>query len=124
MARQRQILGQKGEEEAVRFLRGLGYVIIEQNYRSPFGEVDVIAEEGQVLVFVEVRSHSRPEYGDPLESVDRRKQRQVAKTALHYLLDKGWENREARFDVIGIQWDAGQVRLSHIPGAFELPRSW
>jgi putative endonuclease len=124
IARQRQILGQKGEAEAVQFLRGLGYVIVEQNYRSPFGEVDVIAEDGQVLVFVEVRSHSRPEYGDPLESVNVRKQRQVAKTAQHYLLRYGLENREARFDVIGIQWDAGHARLSHIPGAFELPRSW
>jgi len=121
---QRQLLGQKGEEEAVQFLRGLGYVIVAQNYRSPYGEIDVIAEDRQVLVFVEVRSHSRPEYGDPLESVNARKQRQVAKTAQYYLTRNGLENREARFDVIGIQWDAGQARLSHIPGAFELPGSW
>lgn len=124
MARQRQILGQKGEAEAVQFLRDRGYVIVAQNYRSPFGEIDVIAEDGRVLVFVEVRSHSRPEYGDPIESVNVRKQRQVAKTALHYLLRNGFTHREARFDVIGIQWHDGEACLRHIPDAFELPRSW
>ena len=121
--RQRQILGQKGEEEAVQFLRRLGYAIIAQNYRSPYGEIDVIAKDHQVLVFVEVRTHSRPEYGDPLESVNWRKQRQVAKTAQYYLTCNGLENHEARFDVIGIQWQDGQARLSHIPGAFELLRA-
>lgn len=125
--RQRQVLGQRGEEEAVQFLQTLGYTVVEKNYRSPYGEIDVIVRDPhhpRMLVFVEVRTNSDPRFGDPLASVNVRKQRQVAKTAQYYLVTRGLENCEARFDVIGIRWAMGQARISHIQGAFELPRSW
>ena len=124
MRRQKQVLGQRGEEEAANFLRAHGYVVIAQNYRSPYGEIDLIVQDRGVVVFVEVRSSSGQVFDDPLGSVNWRKQRQVAKTALYYLTRNGLENREARFDVIGILWDSGQVRIHHITDAFELPRSW
>ena len=125
--RQRQDLGRRGEDEAARFLCGLGYIVIAKNYRSPYGEIDLIVRDQQqqhMLVFVEVRTNSDPRFGDPLASVNLRKQRQVAKTALYYLVGHGLENHAARFDVIGIRWELGQARISHIQGAFELPRSW
>ena len=125
--RQRQNLGRRGEDEAARFLCGLGYIMVAKNYRSPYGEIDLIVKDQHnqhVIVFVEVRTNSDSRFGDPLASVNLRKQRQVAKTALYYLVRQGLENHEARFDVIGIRWELGQARISHIQGAFELPRSW
>jgi putative endonuclease len=127
ITRQRQELGRRGEDEAARFLSGRGYAVIARNYRSPYGEIDLIVQDQHnhaSIVFVEVRTNSTPQFGDPLASVNARKQRQVAKTAQYYLVSHGLENHEARFDVIGIRWESGQARISHIQGAFELPRSW
>ena len=75
------------------------------------------------MVFVEVRTHTGAAFGDPLASVNLRKQRQIAKAALHYLACNGLMEREARFDVVGIRWEDEQARLTHIESAFELPRS-
>jgi len=120
----RQVRGRQGEQAAEEFLRAQGYTILVRNYRVSFGEIDVIAQERQTLVFVEVRTHGGDTFGDPLESVNLRKQRQIAKAALHYLSRNGLMEREARFDVVGIRWDDGQARITHIKSAFELPRSW
>lgn len=127
MSRQRQELGQRGETEAVQFLEARGYTLIAKNYRSPYGEVDLIVRDPrrpQMIVFVEVRTNSDPRFGDPLESISLRKQRQVAKTAQYYLVTRGFDQCEARFDAIGIRWEQGQARISHIQSAFELMRSW
>jgi len=115
--------GQQGEREAEQFLSAQRYAIIAKNYRSPFGEVDLIALDRQTLVFVEVRTHTGAAFGDPLESVNARKQRQIAKTALHYLSRHRLYNREARFDVIGIRWEGENACLTHVKGAFDIPPS-
>jgi len=120
----RRELGQQGEREAERFLRAQGYTIIVKNYRSRFGEIDLVALDRQTIVFVEVRTHTGEVLGDPLESVNLRKQRQIAKTALDYLLRHRLHDRAARFDVIGIRWQGEAARLTHIREAFELPRSF
>ncbi len=125
-SRHRQVLGRRGEEEALAFLCSHNYVVIAKNYRSPYGEVDLIVRDQNnrnTLVFVEVRTHADPRFGDPLESVNVRKQQQVAKTAVYYLIRNGLENSEARFDVIGIRWEDGQARISHVKDAFELSGS-
>lgn len=115
--------GQQGEQEAEKFLIAQRYGILAKNYRSPFGEIDLIALDRSTIVFVEVRTHTGEVFGDPLESVNLRKQRQVAKTALHYLSRHRLFDREARFDVIGIRWQEGKPYLTHIKGAFDLPRA-
>ncbi len=120
----RQLRGRRGEQVAEEFLRAQGYVILVRNYRVSFGEVDIIAQDRQTLVFVEVRTHTGAAFGDPLASVNVRKQRQIAKAAWHYLARNGLLEREARFDVVGIRWENEQARLTHIKNAFELPRSW
>ena len=118
----RRDLGQQGEREAERFLCAQGYAIVAKNYRSRFGEIDLVALDRQTLVFVEVRTHTGEVLGDPLESVNLRKQRQIAKTALDYLSRHRLHDRAARFDVIGIQWQGENARLTHIKAAFDLPR--
>ncbi|MBI3300553.1 MAG: YraN family protein [Deltaproteobacteria bacterium] len=119
----RRDLGQQGEREAEQFLSAQRYAIVARNYRSPFGEVDLIALDRQTIVFVEVRTHTGEAFGDPLESVNARKQRQIARAALHYLSRHHLHDREARFDVIGIRWEGEKTHLTHIKGAFDLPRS-
>lgn len=121
----RQLRGRRGEQVAEEFLRARGYVILARNYRVSFGEVDIVAQDRQTVVFVEVRTHTGGAFGDPLASVNVRKQRQIAKAAWHYLARNGLLEREARFDVVGIRWEENeQARLTHIKSAFELPRSW
>lgn len=120
----RQIRGRQGEQVAEEFLRAQGYTILARNYRVSFGEIDLIVQDRQILVFVEVRTHGGDQFGDPLESVNMRKQRQIAKAALHYLTRNGLMEREARFDVVGIRWEDEQARITHIKNAFELPRAW
>jgi putative endonuclease len=120
----RQVRGRHGEQVAEEFLCAQGYTILRRNYRVSFGEIDLIVRDRQALVFVEVRTHGGDQFGDPLESVNMRKQRQVAKAAVHYLTKSGLMEREARFDVVGIRWEGEQARITHIKNAFELPRSW
>lgn len=120
----RQVRGRQGEQAAEEFLRAQGYTILARNYRVALGEIDLIMQDRQTLVFVEVRTHSGATFGDPLASVNVRKQRQIAKAALMYLIRNGLMEQEARFDVVGIRWEDEQARLTHIKSAFELPRSW
>src|SRR5215470_10669628 len=114
-------LGRQGEEIAEQFLRVRRYVVVERNYRCPYGEIDLVMADRETLVFVEVRSHTGSTFGHPLESVTLRKQRQIAKAASHYVLRHKIENRPLRFDVIGVQWENGASRVTHIPGAFDWP---
>jgi putative endonuclease len=117
----RRDLGQRSERAAEAFLQGQRYTIIARNYRCAVGEIDLIAQDRDTLVFVEVRSHTGERFGDPLESVTLRKQRQIAKTALYYVMRQGMTNRPLRFDVIGICWEGDLPRVSHVQNAFDCP---
>jgi putative endonuclease len=114
-------LGQQGERIAEEFLRERHYTVITRNYRCVLGEIDLIVQDRDTLVFVEVRSQTGSDFGDPLESVTRRKQRQIAKAALHYVTHQRVENRPLRFDVIGIRWDEEGPRVLHVKDAFDFP---
>jgi putative endonuclease len=104
---------------AEEFLRARHYTIVARNYRCRAGEIDLVALDGPVLVFVEVRSRRGERAGSPLESVVGRKQVQVSRVARHFLASRGWHDRDARFDVIGIRFDADPPALEHVTGAFE-----
>jgi putative endonuclease len=116
----RRELGRQGELMAEAFLRDCHYTIVARNYRCRAGEIDLVALDGRVLVFVEVRSRRGARVGTPLESVDARKQAQVARVAQHFLSARGWHERDARFDVVGIRFDAEPPAVEHVRGAFEL----
>ena len=116
----RRELGQRGEAVAEEFLRTRRYTIVARNYRCRAGEIDLVALDGPVLVFVEVRSRRGTTVGTPLESVDGRKQARVARVAQHFLGAYGWHERDARFDVIGVRFDAEPPAVEHLRGAFEL----
>ncbi|PIU63414.1 MAG: YraN family protein [Armatimonadetes bacterium CG07_land_8_20_14_0_80_40_9] len=104
----RKELGQKGEEAAALYLRRKGYKIIEQNYRySRLGEIDLIAQEGKDLVFVEVKTRSSLSFAEPEEAVNYQKQKRIIKLAQGYLLNQKLDQVSCRFDVVSIIIDQG-----------------
>ncbi len=115
----RDALGDRGENVAARFLRNLGYKIILRNFVCAVGEVDIIARDGAMLVFVEVKTRV---YEDPPpeEQVNEFKQGQIAKAAKFYLSRYGIPQPPSRFDVVAIVWPPGrEPQIRHTTAAFE-----
>ncbi len=103
-------VGREYETEAVEYLKMNGYHIIERNFRCRAGEIDIIAQEGSYLVFVEVKYRASGTQGGPLSAVGREKQRRISKAALWYLTKKHLsEDTPCRFDVVGITIDSIQI---------------
>jgi putative endonuclease len=99
----RQGLGRTGERLAAEKLARRGYHILERNFRCPYGEIDLIAEQQQELVFVEVKTRRGQAYGRPEEAVTIRKQRKIIQVALYYLDLHTCSEREWRVDVVAVQ---------------------
>ncbi|MFQ5852438.1 MAG: YraN family protein [Candidatus Binatia bacterium] len=119
MQSQKQLLGKEGERIAERYLKKKGFTLLERNYRCPVGELDLIALDRRVVVFVEVKTRSDHRFGTPLESVQRRKQQKMIRTALYFLSRHRLHDREARFDVIGISFEDRGLRVEHVENAFD-----
>lgn len=111
-------LGKAGEGQAALFLQKAGLVIVERNFRTRSGEIDLIARDKKELVFVEVKTRSGTAFGSALEAVDARKCRQIVRVATEYLVKNGGFDQPARFDVIGILL-ADPIHIEHIKNAFE-----
>jgi putative endonuclease len=121
----RRVLGASGEAMAARHLEGHGMRILERNVRCRLGEIDLVAVERGVIVFVEVKSNRGGRYGAPEEMVTPAKQRRLARLASWYLQAHGWLGRPARFDVVAVDWDpGGTAAVRHIPNAFCAPAAW
>lgn len=120
MTFRRKRLGQKGEEAAACYLNQQGYSVLRRNYTCAMGEIDLIALDKGVLVFVEVRSRSSTGFGLAQESVTRRKQRKLRQLAWHYLIAQGKTSCRCRFDVIAVLFDGegAVISLDHIINAF------
>lgn len=120
MTRRRRELGRIGEELAAAYLESAGFRIRERNVRLRGGEIDIVAHDGPVLVFVEVRTRRGGELGGPLESVDRRKQRKLLFLARAYLQSRGLGDAPCRFDVVGISWPRAESPpvIEHVRDAF------
>ncbi|MBI4697604.1 MAG: YraN family protein [Nitrospirae bacterium] len=112
-------LGQKGEELAVKFLKRKGYRIIEQNYRTSMGEIDIIARDKDTIVFVEVKARESLVYGLPFEAVNNVKKRKIANAALLYL-KRFKQVPPCRFDVMSICYENEKPRFELIKDAFEI----
>lgn len=110
--------GDWGETLAVQYLSRIGYELVERNYRTRYGEIDLILRDGETLVFVEVKLRRGTGYGNPLESVTPRKQEQIRDIAEQYLAELQPEFEELRFDVVGILDRGGQPSITLIKDAF------
>ncbi len=104
-------LGNNQEEAAVAYLKEAGYQIIARNYQIRGGEIDIIAQDGETLCFVEVRSRRSTNLGHPLESVTRSKQMHLIRAARHYLMAHPGLDCPMRFDVIGIVLNPYSITL-------------
>ncbi len=112
-------LGEKGEGLAVKFLKKKGYKIIKQNYKTPIGEIDILAKDKETLVFIEVKTRESVEYGLPFEAVNSHKKRKIANVALLYL-KRFKEIPPCRFDIVSIYYKQGKPEFELIKDAFEL----
>ncbi len=118
----RKLLGRSGEDRAARHLAKLGYRMLERNYRTRQGEIDLIALDGDTIVFVEVKTRTNNAYGAPELAVDQRKQGRMAKAALGYLRHKQLHQMPCRFDVVAIT-ETENGRIEVIRNAFEIDRT-
>lgn len=106
--------GKRGEDKAVGYLKKLGYRIIERNFRSKIGEIDIIAQDQNVLVFVEVKSRSSTFWGDPAESIKRKKLHSIVRTSQFYMLTHKNAPQNVRVDAIEILSEGDQFKINHI----------
>ncbi len=99
----RQRVGRRAEERALEYLEREGFTVVERNFRGGGGEIDLVALEGEVVVFVEVRYRGKGVWETPEESISHRKQRRLWQAAEYYLAEVIGEAKPARFDVIAIK---------------------
>lgn len=103
----KKLLGKKGERLAIEYLQDRGYAVIERNYKTPFGEADIIAIDGDEIVFVEVKTRTGDKYGAPKDAVGKAKQHRYYQIARYYGKQKG-EEPNARFDVMEV-FENGEI---------------
>jgi len=109
-------IGKLAEDKAIELLKKKGYRIIERNFRTKSGEIDIIAEDGKTIVFVEVRFRKHRSFGSPEETVNPKKIKKIVSTANRYISMKNLAGRDIRFDVIALDKEG----IRHIINAFDL----
>ena len=118
----RHLFGQTSEARAEQLLRNKGYRILERNLRTTLGELDLVAEDAGVLVFVEVKARATETFGGALLAVDRRKRAKLVKLASQYLAQRHWTDRICRFDVVVVQGQpSAGSQIEHVENAFDVP---
>jgi len=117
----RHILGKSGESLAEEFLRSKGYEIVERNFKTRFGEIDLVAKDGDTLVFLEVRTKKNAVFGHPFDTVNLKKQRKIINMAKMFLVVKDIPaSTVCRFDVIGLIAEEGkEIQIFHLRDAFQ-----
>jgi putative endonuclease len=103
MGREKKMTGAAGERIALGFLKKLGYRILESNFRTPFGEIDIVARLEHIIVFVEVKSRTTSSFGPPYLSVTKLKARHIVKNALFYLKRRRIVNASWRIDIVSVK---------------------
>ena len=109
-------VGSMYEDMAVKYLVSQGHTIIKRNYRTSYGEIDIISKDNSTLVFTECKYRKNSAYGLSIEAVDIRKQKRISRVALFFCTRYGYTSLPCRFDVIGIDKDN---EITHIKNAFD-----
>jgi putative endonuclease len=118
MSNERQQVGIEGESLACEELESLGYLIIERRYRSRFGEIDIVASDAGTVVFVEVKTKTNDNFGDPVEEVTPQKQRQIASMGHEYATYCCPPNTQCRFDVVAVDLSVTPAEITVYQDAF------
>jgi len=116
----RQKRGLQGEEEAARHLKKSGLKILVRRYRCRFGEIDLVAREGETLVFVEVKTRRSADFGDPSLAVTPEKQKHISRVALDYLRRLNHPEIPVRFDIVEVIPSDSRFECNHLRNAFPL----
>lgn len=118
------LLGTRGERAAARAIKHLGYRVVARNFRCPAGEIDLIAVDGDAVVFIEVKTRRSAEVAFPEANVTPTKKRKLSQVARYYLAAKGIQDRPCRFDVVSVVWNEGKKpSIEHFINAFgPIPR--
>jgi len=120
----RQALGMSGENLACAELQRRGYAIVERRYRTRFGEIDIIARDGNTIVFVEVKARLTDDFGGAAAAVTAWKQRRVAQMAVDYLSRRRLHECPCRFDVVAIDFTPADPHVTVYPNAFDAPSAY
>lgn len=110
-------IGTEGEDIAAGYLKSKGYNILQRNYKTPYGEADIVAKDNDTVVFVEVKTRKNKSFGQPFEAVDFRKQERLKRIALFFLKNSK-SQLKIRFDVMSITTQDGTYQIEHIREAF------
>jgi len=115
----RRSAGKIAEDAVATHLRSSGYSILERNYSTPLGEIDIVALDGDVVCFVEVRSRAGDSYGGAVEALPRSKQKRVARAAMAYMKAKRLDGAKVRFDFAAVEMpEEGEARVELVKNAF------
>ena len=121
MTEKRLQFGREGESAAIAFLKKKGYRILEKNFRSKVGEIDIIAEQAGAIIFVEVKARADHEFGHPFEALTPAKQKKIIQTARSFLARKRISDRPMQFDVVALTADpSGSWKIEHLENAFQV----
>lgn len=118
MTEERLKLGAWGEGQAAKYLRRKGVKILQRNYRTPVGEIDIVGRHRKLLLFVEVKTRRTTVCGAPAEAVGPFKQRQILRTAEWFLQQEDYGKLQPRFDVVTVLGEGDRVVIEHIENAF------
>jgi putative endonuclease len=123
MSAARQAFGVLGERIAERWLRRTGWRVIQRRFRSGHRDIDLVMEREGMIVFVEVKARRGDAFGQPVEAVNWRKQKELAKSAQIWIERHGRPQEAYRFDVVGVLVNGERVRVRHVEDAFRLAHS-
>ncbi len=121
MSAARQQFGELGERIAERWLRRAGWRVLQRRFRSGHRDIDLVVERDGMVAFVEVKARRGDRFGQPVEAVNWRKQRELARSAHVWISRHGRGDECYRFDVVGVLVDGERVRVRHVADAFSLP---
>lgn len=110
--------GAAGELVAARYLKSIGFKIIEQNFRCKRGEIDIIARDGEIIVFIEIKTRTPDYLKEPFVSVTRTKEKKILSIADYYLYRNKIKNTRTRFDIISIILETPEPKIKHFRAAF------
>ena len=115
-----QALGELGERIAERWFRAKGWRVVQRRFRSGHRDIDLVVEHEGTVAFVEVKARRGDQFGDPVEAVNWKKQRELGRSARVWIARHGRRDDAYRFDVVGVLVDGGTVRIRHVADAFSL----
>ena len=117
----RQQLARDGEQAAADAVVRAGMTVLDRRFRTRFGEIDIVARQGEMIVFIEVKARRGLGYGRPAEAVNALKRRRIERVALAYLARRRWLERSCRFDVVEVvAGPDGSLQVHHIVDAFRI----